>query len=182
MINWNPLPEIKKKGFGLANELFVGVADMRVSNDPSAILITQALGCCIGVSVYDPVARVGGLLHFMLPKAGISKTRTDKAKKNPYMFADTGVPLLFQEAYKYGADKGRMVIKIAGGARIRNSTGLFNFNIGKHNYVALREIFQENDVPIHEEDVGGNVPRTMGLELATGRVYIKVLGRKAREL
>jgi chemotaxis protein CheD len=92
------------------------------------------------------------------------------------------VPLLFQEAYKYGADKGRMVIKIAGGARIRNSTGLFNFNIGKHNYVALREIFQENDVPIHEEDVGGNVPRTMGLDLATGRVYIKVLGRKAREL
>ncbi|MEW6326040.1 MAG: chemotaxis protein CheD [Thermodesulfobacteriota bacterium] len=163
----------------MANELFIGVADMRVSNDPSAILITYALGCCIGVSIYDPVARVGGLLHFMLPKAGVSKTRTAKAKKNPYMFADTGVPLLFQEAYKYGADKGRMVIKIAGGAQIKDSTGL---NIGKQNYMALREIFQENDVLIHKEDVGGNVPRTMGLDLDTGRVYIKVLGGKAREL
>lgn len=182
MINWNSLPEIKKKGFGLANELFVGVADMRVSNDPSAILITQALGCCIGVSVYDPVARVGGLLHFMLPKAGASKTRTAKAKKNPYMFADTGVPLFFQEAYRYGADKKRMVIKIAGGAQIRNLTGLFNFNIGKHNYVAIREIFQENDVLIHEEDVGGNVPRTMRLEIATGRVCLEVPNRPAREL
>ncbi|MFZ5993756.1 MAG: chemotaxis protein CheD [Thermodesulfobacteriota bacterium] len=163
----------------MTNELFVGIADMRVSDDTSAMLVTYALGSCIGVSIYDPVARVGGLLHFMLPKAGISETRTAKAKKNPYMFADTGVPLLFQEAYKYGADKRRMVIKIAGGAQINDLTGR---NIGKQNYMALREIFQENYLLIHEEDVGGNLPRTMELTLATGRVYIKMPGNKAREL
>ena len=80
--------------------LIVGVSDMKVSNDREAILITYSLGSCIGVAIYDSVARVGGLLHYMLPESGLDQ---EKARKNPYMFADTGIPALFKAAYKLGA-------------------------------------------------------------------------------
>ena len=153
----------------MAGKLVVGIADMCVSKDPSAVLVTYSLGSCIGVSIYDPVVKVGGLLHLMLPE---SKIAPDKAEKNPCMFADTGVPLLFKEAYKYGADKKRMIIKIAGGSQVMDASGFFN--IGKRNYMALRKIFWENDVLINKEDIGGNVNRTMRLEIGTGRVYLKV--------
>ena len=161
----------------MASKLVVGIADMCVSKDPSAILITYSLGSCIGVSIYDPVVKVGGLLHLMLPE---SKIVPDKAEKNPCMFADTGVPLLFKEAYKYGADKKRIIIKIAGGAQVMDASGFFN--IGKRNYMALRKIFWKNDVLISKEDIGGNVNRTMRLEIGTGCVYLKVSDRGEIEL
>ncbi len=161
----------------MASRIVVGVADMKVSNDPLAALITYSLGSCIGVSVYDPAVNVGALLHFMLPE---SKIALDKARKNPYMFADTGVPLLFKEAYKYGAEKRRMVVKIAGGAQVMDASGFFN--IGKRNYMALRKICWKNGVFVDSEDIGGNVNRTMRLDIATGRLYLKISGSSETEL
>ncbi len=158
-------------------KIIVGIADMRVSNDPSAILVTYSLGSCIGVSIYDPVAKVGGLLHFMLPE---SKIAPDKAEEKPFMFADTGVPLLFKEAYKYGGNKRRMIIKIAGGAQVMDASGFFN--IGKRNHIALRKILWGNNVLIDKEDIGDNVNRTMRLEIGTGRVFLKISGGKEKEL
>ncbi len=161
----------------MVNKLVVSIADMCVSKDPSAFLITYSLGSCIGVSIYDPVVKVGGLLHLMLPE---SKIAPDKAEKNPCMFADTGVPVLFKEAYKYGADKKRIIIKIAGGAQVMDASGFFN--IGKRNYMALRKIFWKNGVLINNEDIGGNVNRTMRLEIATGRLCLKVSDKGEIEL
>lgn len=162
---------------GLQKRIVIGVADMRVSNDCDAVLITYSLGSCIGVSIYDPDANVGGMLHFMLPD---SKIQSDKAKLNPYMFADTGIPLLFREAYKLGAQKERTTVKIAGGAQVIDASAFFN--IGKRNYAALRKVFWNNGVLISGEDIGGHINRTMRLEIGTGKVFLKTAGNQERLL
>ena len=158
-------------------KIVVGIADIKVSNNPEDTLITYALGSCIGVIVYDPVVKVGGLLHFMLPE---SKVNPQRAKENPYMFADTGVPLLFKTCYKYGAKKRRMIVKVAGGAEIMDEARYFN--IGKKNYAVLRKIFWCNGVLIRAEDVGGMVNRTVELDIGTGEVRLKIPGQGIRKL
>ncbi|MBP1716603.1 MAG: cheD [Deltaproteobacteria bacterium] len=156
-------------------KIVVGMADMRVTNDPESTLITYALGSCIGISLYDPTVKVGGLLHFMLPESQID---LEKAQRNPWMFADTGIPLFFREMYKLGGDKKRIKVKVAGGAQVMDAEGYFN--IGKRNCMALRKILWKNNVFIHAEVVGGNVNRTVRLELSSGEVWVKTSGEEER--
>jgi chemotaxis protein CheD len=105
----------------------VDIADMKIAQLGEATEITTyALGSCIGVAIYDPVTHVGGMLHYMLPEASVNP---DKARANPYMFADTGIPLLFRSAYKAGAMRSRLLIKLAGGANVMDQSNFFN--IGK---------------------------------------------------
>ena len=151
----------------------VGVADMKVSNNPADSIMTYSLGSCIGLVVYDTVAKVGGILHFMLPESSIDKA---KAQKNPYMFADTGIPRLFKGAYRFDAKKSRMKIHVFGGAQILDQKGFFN--IGKRNYMALKKMFFKNKVIIDTEEVGGEVNRTIRLEIKTGDVFVKTSGSK----
>jgi chemotaxis protein CheD len=151
----------------------VGVADMKVSNNPSDSIMTYSLGSCIGLVVYDTVVKVGGILHYMLPESSIDKA---KAQKNPYMFADTGVPRLFKGAYKFDAKKSRMKIYVFGGAQILDQKGFFN--IGKRNYMALKKMFFKNKVIIDTEEVGGEVNRTIRLEIKTGDVFVKTSGNR----
>ncbi|CCK79957.1 chemotaxis protein CheD [Desulfobacula toluolica] len=151
----------------------VGVADMKVSNSRSDSIITYSLGSCIGLVIYDPVAKVGGILHYMLPESSIDEK---KAAARPYMFADTGIPRLFKFAYKLGGVKQRMKIYVAGGAEILDQNGFFN--IGKRNYMALKKMFFKNKVMINKQDVGGNVNRTVRIEIATGDIYVKTSGSK----
>ena len=152
-------------------KLIVGVSDMKVSNDPDATLITYSLGSCIGIAVYDPVVKVGGLLHYMLPESSLDAV---KAQNNPFMFADSGIPPLFKEAYRLGAKKERMKVAVVGGAQILDQKGFFN--IGKRNHMAVRKIFWKNQVMIDYEDVGGSVNRTIRVDIATGEFNIKVSG------
>jgi len=151
----------------------VGVADMKMSNNPEESVITYSLGSCIGLVIYDPAVKVGGMLHYMLPESSIDQ---GKAKQRPYMFADSGIPRLFKSAYKLGAAKQRMRIYVAGGAEILDQKGFFN--IGKRNYMALKKMFFKNNVMINKQDVGGNVNRTVRIEIATGDIYIKTSGSK----
>jgi chemotaxis protein CheD len=148
--------------------LIVAMGGMQISNDPRATIVTYGLGSCIGLTVYDPSGRVGGLLHYMLPE---SSTNPEKARSNPFMFADTGIPLLFQEVYRLGGDKRRVQVKAAGGAQLLDDLGYFN--IGQRNYMALRKILWANHVPIQAENVGGQVNRTVLLEMSSGRVWVK---------
>jgi len=158
-------------------KLIVGIADMKIGDNPDATLIAYSLGSCIGITIYDPGVKVGGLLHYMLPDSQID---AEKAQKNPWMFADTGIPLFFKEAYKLGAEKRRMEVKVAGGSQILDESGFFN--IGKRNYMALRKIFWVNNVLIHGEDVGGYVNRTLSVELSSGRVWVKTSGDGVKEI
>ena len=151
----------------------VGVADMRVSNNPADSIMTYSLGSCIGLVIYDYSVKAGGILHYMLPESKIDKV---KAEKNPFMFADTGIPRLFKEAYKFEAKKNRMKIYVFGGAQILDQKGFFN--IGKRNYMALKKMFFKNKVIIDTEEVGGEVNRTIRLEIKTGDVFVKTSGSK----
>ncbi len=155
----------------------VGVADMAISKHPEGDLITYSLGSCIAIVIYDPTVKVGGMLHYMLPESGID---LEKARKAPAMFADTGIPLLFKQSYQLGATKKNLVVKVVGGAQIMDENGVFN--IGKRNYLALRKIFWKNNVMVSAEHVGGNVNRTVRLEVASGRVVLKVSGQGEMDL
>jgi len=145
--------------------LIVGVSD------------TYSLGSCIGVAIYDSVARVGGLLHYMLPESSLD---TVKAKKNPYMFADTGIPSLFKAAYKLGAKKQRLKVILIGGSQILDQKGFFN--IGKRNETAARKMFHKNNVIISYKDVGGVVNRTVKLAVNNGDTWIKVSGKGEKKI
>jgi chemotaxis protein CheD len=157
--------------------IVIGVADMAVSSKAEETLITYSLGSCIAVITYDPVARVGGILHYMLPEATMDM---DKAKKRPAMFADSGIPILFKQSYQLGATKKNTIVKVAGGSQIMDENGVFN--IGKRNYLSMRKIFWRNNVLVAAEHVGGSVNRTVRLEVATGRVVLKVSGFGEMEL
>jgi chemotaxis protein CheD len=154
----------------------VGISDCTVSNDESVVITTHALGSCVGLIIYDPAARVGGLLHYMLPDSNMDK---DRAQKNPFMFADTGIPLLFHTAYKAGARKERIQVTALGGAQILGVND--TFNIGKRNLLSMRKILWKAGVMLHNEDVGGTSPRTARLEIATGRVQVS-FGRGQQEI
>ena len=151
--------------------LVVGVADMVVSNDPSAELVTYSLGSCLGISLYDPMQKVGGLLHLMLPD---SKINAAKAVDSPYMFVDTGVPRLFQAVCNLGAERRRLIVKVAGGAQMLDEKGVFN--IGERNHQALNGLLTHNGYTVHARDVGGLSSRTLRLDLATGQTTIKTPG------
>ncbi|HUV49808.1 MAG TPA: chemotaxis protein CheD [Anaerolineae bacterium] len=159
------------------SRIVVGVSDIRVSGDVEDILITYALGSCIGIAVYDPVVKVGGLLHFMLPDSSID---LNKAVKTPAMFADTGIPLLFKSCYRLGAEKRHMIVKVAGGSNVMDNANYFR--IGQKNIIALRKIFWRNNVLIDGEDIGGYYNRTVLLDISTGKVVVKDSGRILREL
>ncbi len=152
----------------------VGVADMVISGQSGDVIVTHALGSCLGITVHDPVAQVGGMLHVMLP---LSTIDPQKAAETPSMFVDTGVPRLFIECYRAGAQKARLELKVAGGACLRrdNEDDDF-FQIGKRNFVMLRKLLWKNGVLISGEDVGGGHSRTMSLEIGTGQVTIATDG------
>jgi chemotaxis protein CheD len=144
---------------------------MAVCNDPGGTLITYALGSCIGVTLYDPVAKVGAMLHFMLPNA---TTNSLKADANPAMFADTGVPQLFKDAYELGAKKERLIVCAAGGAEVIADDG--HFKIGSRNRTMLRKLFWKNNILLSADETGGNISRTLSLRINDGTVTIRHKG------
>jgi chemotaxis protein CheD len=147
---------------------------MRVSKNPDESLITYSLGSCLGVILYDPVVKVAGLLHCMLP---LSKIDPQKAKVSPCMFVDTGVPLLFREAYALGAEKKNIIVRAAGCSSLLDEQGFFK--IGERNFTVLRKLLWKNDVLIDKQDIGGNHSRTVSIAVGTGRVIIKTGGKES---
>src|SRR5688572_5995423 len=125
-----------------SQRVVVGVGDMAVSNNDMVTLSTYALGSCVGVIAYDPVAHAGGILHLMLPDSTISP---DKAAKQPAMFANTGLPLLFKSLVGVRAEIGRLRIFVAGGASVLN--GADPFKIGARNSVAVTQYLKNNGYP-----------------------------------
>ena len=159
------------------NSLVVGISDCKISRDPDDSLITYALGSCIAVALYDPVAKLGGLLHYMLPDSNLDR---NKAEQNPFMFADTGIQRLLETAKARGAQPGRMLVRLAGGAQVLDSHG--TFQIGKRNYLAARKILWKAGILVASEAVGGEVSRTTRLEVATGRMWVREGGGTDSEL
>jgi chemotaxis protein CheD len=150
----------------------IGVGDMKVGKEGD-LLVTHALGSCLGLMVYDPLQRVGGMLHAMLP---LSKINPQKAENNPYMFVDVGVPELFREVYSLGGQKARLVVKAAGCGQPLGKNEMFR--IGERNYTVLKKLLWKNNILLESEDVGGTKSRTVHFDLLTGRTIISSGGEE----
>ncbi|MCE5327670.1 MAG: chemotaxis protein CheD [Planctomycetaceae bacterium] len=145
---------------------------MKLARGQADQVVTHALGSCLGVSAYDPLSKVGGLLHVMMP---VSSANPDKARSNPYMFVDTGIPAFFAAMVAAGAERRRLRVKIAGGAAINSND---HFAIGRKNCIAMKSVLWKAGVLIEAQDVGGSAARTMCLDLSDGRVIVSNAGKQ----
>jgi chemotaxis protein CheD len=153
---------------GTNQGLVVGVADLAIGAAAQTRLVTYALGSCIGLTAYDPVAKVGGLLHYMLPQPA---EQVDPKTLKPFMYATTGIPLLVRRLVDVGARQERLLLCAAGGAEILE--GAANMAIGKRNRTMLRKVLWKMNIALVAEDTGGGVARTMTLDLDKGEVHIR---------
>lgn len=150
----------------------VEVADMKIGKDGD-LLITYSLGSCLGLVVYDPVAKLGGLLHAMLP---VSSLNPAKADRNPFMFVDTGISALFQALFDLGVPKNRMIIKAAGCGTPLGKDEMFK--IGARNYIIMRKFLSKNNLALQSEDIGGTLSRTVHFDISLGQTIISSKGKK----
>ena len=161
----------------MADLIRVGMADYKVGSAPSTI-ISYGLGSCIGISLYDPQTKVGGLLHIMLPDSTQARP-TD----NPAKFADTGLPLMLKDVLALGAVKTRLVAKIAGGAQMfacQNATDIMR--VGSRNAEAAKKILKDQGIKIIAEDTGGTYGRTVSIDLNTGVYKVKTIDKGEKEI
>lgn len=156
----------------MTKQLSVGIADMKLARQEGE-LITYALGSCIGIALYDPMIKLGALIHIMLPERG---TMTDT---NLYKFADSGIKETLRKMSVMGGRNTRMTAKIAGGAKmfeLKGSSGIFG-NIGQRNIISVKQTLREAGIRLTAEDVGENYARTMVMDITTGKVKIRTFGR-----
>ena len=154
----------------MENKLTIGIADMKFAQT-SGSLITYALGSCIGICLYDPVIKLGGLLHIMLP------LNMETGRKNPLKYADTGMAEMIRQMEAKGANRSRIIAKIAGGAKMFEVSGGALGNIGQRNIESVRVQMKKHGLRIANEDVGGTVARTMSMDVATGEISVRSYGR-----
>ena len=153
-------------------QTLIGIAQMKISQDPGEILIAPNLGSCVAVGVYDYAKKFGGLIHCLLP---MSKSDPQKAAENPYMYVDTGVAMMLDQMFHMGADRKTMIITVGGGSNINDQNNVFE--IGKKNYTVLKKFLWKNNLLIKAEHVGDNFSRTVSLHIASGQSYVKVQGQ-----
>ncbi|MDC7278223.1 MULTISPECIES: chemotaxis protein CheD [Pseudobutyrivibrio] len=153
----------------------VGMADLKICKAPDA-LTTIGLGSCIGIAIYDPSTKISGLAHIMLPDSTAIRNNSNIAK-----FADTGIQKLYDDMIKAGANKARMVAKIAGGAKMFEMPGAStSINVGDRNAEASRQKLKQLGIKIIAEDCGLNYGRTVELYSETGEYYIKAVGKELK--
>ena len=152
-------------------KLTVGIADMKIAQG-SGVLITYALGSCIGLCFHDPRLRLGALLHIMLP------LNMEAGRKNPLKYADTGIRETLKQLEQKGASRSRMVIKIAGGAKMFEVNGNSLGNIGQRNIESVHTILRKENIKLVAEHVGGTVARTLLFDVASGQGCIRSYGHK----
>lgn len=150
--------------------LIVGISDMKLAQGPLGVVVTFALGSCLGVSVYDPITQIGGIIHCLLPLSSMSP---EKAKENPFTFVDTGVPIFLNQFIKMGGDLTSAIVKVAGCGHMLDMK--HHFNVGQRNHTVLRKILWKNDILISGELIGGTDAKTLSLDLETGTVTVKTM-------
>lgn len=148
----------------------IGIGDLKVCKAPD-VLVTYALGSCVGVCLLDAAVGVGGLSHIMLPESSPAS-----AAATPMRFADTALPMLVKQMEMMGASKARMKAKIAGGATMFNVSS-DKFNIGERNVEAVKKFLSFNHIPIIAEDIGLNYGRTQLFYPETGIMEIRAAAK-----
>lgn len=154
-----------------ATFVFVSVADLRTSKTPNAVLSTLGLGSCLGVTCYDPLLKIGGLLHTMLPNSA----RHNPAKPVEAMYLDLGLPRLVEEVIKLGANMRSLEFKVFGGAQILQANEYFS--IGRQNIEMMKQMVLRYQFKVKVWDIGGQCNRSIELHLASGRVRLRLPGQ-----
>ena len=152
-------------------KITVGIADMKLARG-SGILVTYALGSCIGLCFHDQRLKVGALLHIMLP------LNMEAGRKNPLKYADTGIRETLHQMEAKGSSKSRITVKIAGGAKMFEVNGGNLGNIGQRNIESVHTILRMEGIRLLGEYVGGNVARTMLFDVVTGQACIRSYGKQ----
>lgn len=150
----------------------VGMADLNVCVSPDSIT-TLGLGSCVGIAVRDPVTKIGGLAHVMLPDSTTIRNNTNIPK-----FADTGIEELVRQIVAKGANRGRLVAKIAGGAQMfAFQTSNEMVRVGERNVEASKKKLAQLKIPVLAQDTGANYGRTVIFYPETGDFVIRAVGK-----
>ncbi len=151
--------------------LSVGLGEAVVCKDPRAVLVAYGLGSCLGVAMYDPVNRLAGLLHAVLPTSG------NGYQDNPYKYVDSGIQALVQAMEAAGAQRRYLIVKLVGGANMLLSSALSHtFEIGTRNVQAAYSILEAMGLRVAGVEVGGNVGRTVKLFVESGKLVVRRIG------
>jgi len=151
----------------------VGVADVKMSEDVEDLIITYALGSCLGITVYDFRMKRGALLHCMLPESSMDR---EKAAGNPCLYVDSGMKAMLDNFYRKGSRKRDLIIRVAGGSSSKMNEAEDFFQIGRRNFVSLRKYLWDEGIMLRSFDVGGYGSRTVTLEVANGKMIVKSQG------
>lgn len=155
----------------MSDKLVIGIADMKVAKG-EGMLVTYALGSCIGICLHDPALKLGALVHIMLP------LNMETGRKNPLKYADTGIRETLRMMEAKGASRSRITAKIAGGAKMFDVNGGSMGNIGQRNIESVHMNLKKEGIQLLREDVGGSVARTLLFDPATGLGCVRSYGRK----
>lgn len=161
----------------MSNYVCVGLSEFKVSRDPGDVLVAYSLGSCVGVTVWDPKTRVGGLAHIVLPSSAGTADRSTQGK-----YADTAVPCLVEKMQREGCDLKRLKVHMAGGAHVLRGLTWPGGDIGSANVRAAQEAAAKTGIRVISADLGENYGRTMRLYVLTGRVTVSSVGREEREM
>jgi chemotaxis protein CheD len=161
-----------------ARRISVGIGQLAVSKDPAEVLIAYGLGSCVGISCFDPQAKVAGLAHILLPAS--EGKRPDS--QEPARYADLGIDTLIREMAALGALPRRLVVKLAGGATVLSIANTEKFKIGERNAEAVKDRLQRHGIFPAAVDLGGTRGRTMELHPGTGKTFVRTAASPAAEL
>jgi chemotaxis protein CheD len=155
----------------MSKTIKIGIADLNVAKKPD-ILVTYALGSCIGICLYDASSHIAGLSHILLPSSELAKGGA--VQTHPYRYADTAIPILVKKMEELGSKRMRMKAKIAGGAKMFAATGNSDFgNVGMRNVIAVKATLSQLKIPIIAEDTGKDFGRTVFFSTEDGIMTVK---------
>lgn len=153
------------------DKLIVGIADMKMARE-EGILITYALGSCVGICLYDPLIRLAALVHVMLP------LNMETNRKSPMKYADTGIRETLRKMEEQGGLRSRIVAKMAGGAKMFEVPGGGSLgNIGQRNIESAHLVLRREGIRLLREDVGGSTARTLLFDVTSGQACVRSYGR-----
>jgi chemotaxis protein CheD len=154
----------------MTNSLSVGLGELVISRDPEDVLVAYGLGSCVGIAMYNPDTKTGGLLHAVLPE------RFDGANDSPTKFVNSGIPVLLEKIKSNGFNNN-ILLYMAGGANMLINTQLSKtFDIGTRNVASALQIFEKMNLKLRNSELGGNIGRTVRLYIASGQMTVRVIG------
>ena len=157
--------------------IVVKVADLNIVAGDGQ-LATLGLGSCVAICLHDPVAKVAGMAHVLLPNKSLSRNA-----ENPAKFPQSAVPLLVQKMEALGAEKSRLTARLVGGASMfGNLSPSGAVQMGERNVVASRQVLEEQGIRITAEDTGGTTGRSIRLQAVDGALFIRTLATGERPL